>query len=148
MAIFSKKKKEEEVKAVAKPAVKAAKAEKTAEKKPRAKKAAVAASAPKASSSKSENQADHSSILSRPRVTEKASLMAESSNVYVFEVSKSANKEMIYRAVADLYKVKPRKVAIAQTPSKNVFSRGKSGVQTGVKKAYVYLNKGDKIELI
>jgi ribosomal protein L23 len=55
---------------------------------------------------------------------------------------------MIHRAIVDLYKVTPRKIGITQTPSKNVFSRGKNGVQKGVKKAYVYLKKGEKIELI
>lgn len=120
MALFAKKKKTEEKKEVVK-------VEKT--------------------SSKTHGD-NGSSVLIRPRITEKASLKAESENVYTFEVTRNANKETIFRAVVDQYKVTPRKIAIAQTPSKNVFSRGKRGVQSGVKKAYVYLNKGDKIEIM
>ncbi len=89
-----------------------------------------------------------SSVLKKPRITEKASLLAESQNVYVFEVTREANKDTIRKAILDEYKVAPVKVAIVQTPSKNVFSRGKRGVQSGGKKAYIYLKKGDKIEVI
>lgn len=157
MALFGSKKKTEEkvdakapsVKAVASkkaPAKTTAKAAKPAlEKKPRAPKS-VAVAAPKTSSGY--EHGDHTLVLLRPRITEKASLKAESESVFVFEVAKNANKEMIYRAIVDQYKVTPRKIGITQTPSKNVFSRGKMGVQSGVKKAYVYLNKGEKIELI
>lgn len=125
---------------VVKPAVE--KAEKVEKKTEKAEKKAPASSTVHA------DHGNHASVLMRPRVTEKSSLKAESENVYVFEVARNANKETIYRAVVDLYKVTPRKVAITQTPSKNVFSRGKRGVQSGVKKAYVYLNKGEKIEII
>jgi len=44
--------------------------------------------------------------------------------------------------------VKPEKVRVAAIPAKKVFVRGKKGVKSGGKKAYVYLKKGDKIELI
>jgi ribosomal protein L23 len=44
------------------------------------------------------------------------------------------------------YNVTPIKIAIAKTPSKAVFVRGRKGVKNGVKKAYVSLKKGDKIE--
>jgi large subunit ribosomal protein L23 len=142
MALFgSKKKSEEKVDAKKAPA-------KTTAKKARAPKA-VAVAAPKAPKVASGYEhGDHALVLLRPRITEKASLKAESESVFVFEVARNANKEMIHRAIVDLYKVTPRKIGIAQTPSKNVFSRGKNGVQKGVKKAYVYLKKGEKIELI
>lgn len=87
-------------------------------------------------------------LLKRPRITEKASMKSESGNVYVFEVARNATKDTIRRAVRDVYSVVPKKVSIAQTPSKNVFSRGKKGVASGGKKAYVYLAKGEKIEVI
>lgn len=140
MALFNKK--QESEKAPSK------KASKTVKKVAAPKKSETKAVAPKKVSTGKGEMGDYSLVLSRPRVTEKASLKAEAENVYVFEVERSANKETIYRALVDLYKVTPRKIAIAQTPSKNVFSRGRKGVQKGVKKAYVYLNKGDKIELI
>jgi large subunit ribosomal protein L23 len=86
-------------------------------------------------------------VLVKPRVTEKASFKAEMENVFVFEVTKDSNKKSISKAITELYKVTPIRVNIAKNPSKNVFIRGKRGVKTGVKKAYVFLKKGDKIEL-
>jgi large subunit ribosomal protein L23 len=86
-------------------------------------------------------------VLIKPRITEKASFKAEMDNVFVFEVTKDSNKKSISKAVSELYKVNPVRVNITTNPSKNVFVRGKKGVKSGVKKAYVYLKKGDKIEL-
>lgn len=86
-------------------------------------------------------------ILLRPRITEKSSDKAEV-NVYVFDVAPKANKIQIKKAVKDIYKVDALKVNIAKVPSKTVFSRGRKGVKTGGKKAFVYLKKGDKIDII
>lgn len=92
----------------------------------------------------------HSEVftLIRPRVTEKASFQAETKNVYTFEVSKTANKYQIAKAVKDNYKVTPLFVRIATIKEKKVFVRGKAGIKAGGKKAYVYLKKGDKIEFV
>jgi large subunit ribosomal protein L23 len=88
-----------------------------------------------------------SSVLLRPRVTEKASVLAEK-NTYVFEINPRANKQDVAAAVTYAYKVTPQKVRIVNLPRKRVFSRGKLGMQSGVKKAFVYLKQGDKIEFI
>lgn len=88
-----------------------------------------------------------SSVLLRPRVTEKASVLAEK-NTYVFEINPRANKQEVAQAVQHVYKVTPQKVRIVNLPRKRVFSRGKLGMQSGVKKAFVYLKHGDKIEFI
>jgi large subunit ribosomal protein L23 len=85
-------------------------------------------------------------IILRPRITEKAGLMNEKANVYTFEVSKNASKSIIARAIKTLYKVTPIKVRTVTLPAKKVFVRGTRGTQSGVKKALVYLKKGDKIE--
>ena len=85
-------------------------------------------------------------IITNPRVTEKASFAAEQ-NVYTFNVSGSANKTEIMKAIFTLYKVKPVKVNVLSVPRKQVFSRGKKGTTGGGKKALVYLKKGDKIDL-
>lgn len=87
------------------------------------------------------------SVISRPRITEKASDKAED-NVYVFDISPRANKVLIKEAVKNIYKVDTRKVNITKVPSKNIISRGKRGVKQGGRKALVYLKKGDKIEII
>ncbi|MBU1557443.1 50S ribosomal protein L23 [Patescibacteria group bacterium] len=86
-------------------------------------------------------------ILLRPRITEKASDLAEK-NVYVFEVSPRANKVLVKEAIKSIYKVDALRVNITKIPSKNVVSRGRKGVKTGGKKAVVYLKEGDKIEII
>jgi large subunit ribosomal protein L23 len=85
-------------------------------------------------------------ILVRPHVTEKATISAEN-NVYVFEVAKDANKFQVKEAVEFLYKVNPIKVRMVTIPSKRIIYRGKRGVKSGGKKAYIYLKEGDKINI-
>jgi len=87
-------------------------------------------------------------ILLRPRVTEKASESAMNKNVYVFDVAKSTTKEDVRRAIVEFYKVSPLKIAMVKVPSKQVFVRGKYGTRGSGKKTYVYLKKGDKIEIV
>jgi len=135
MAIFSSKKKTVEEKVVA--PTKAVKAVKAVAPKKVATTKAVSTGA---------SIADLT-VLTKPRVTEKAGVLSES-NVYTFEVSANANKFTIAKAIKELYKVTPRKVNIINLPRRSVFVRGKFGVQAGVKKAMVSLNKGDKIEFI
>lgn len=98
------------------------------------------------SASSTPSMYDVRSNIIGPRITEKATMTAEK-NVYVFNISKDATKPNISRAIVELYKVKPVKVAIAHTPKKRTFVRGKAGVKAGVRKAYVYLKAGDKIEI-
>ncbi len=86
-------------------------------------------------------------IIKNPRITEKASFAAEK-NVYTFDISKSANKSEIKKAVFALYKVHPLKVNVLPVPKKKTFSRGKAGSRGGGRKAFVYLKKGDKIEFV
>ncbi len=87
-------------------------------------------------------------IIKKPRITEKSGIQAESMNVYTFEVTTKANKKNIAKAVKELYKVTPVKVNIINLPAKIVFARGKTGRKSGVKKAIVYLKKGEKIEFV
>lgn len=71
----------------------------------------------------------------------------EAFNVFTFEVEKNATKPTIAKAIETLYKVTPLKIRTINLPSKKVFVRGKHGKQSAVKKALVYLKKGDKINL-
>jgi large subunit ribosomal protein L23 len=87
-------------------------------------------------------------IIKKPRITEKSGIQAEALGVYTFEVTDNANKKNIAKAVKELYKVTPVKINITNLPAKKVFSRGKVGRKSGVKKAIVYLKKGDKIEFV
>jgi large subunit ribosomal protein L23 len=87
-------------------------------------------------------------LIKNPRVTEKASMAAEA-NVYTFDISKSANKTEIKKAIFALYKVHPAKVNVLSVPKKTVLKgRSKEGKRGGGRKALVYLKKGDKIEFI
>jgi large subunit ribosomal protein L23 len=91
-------------------------------------------------------QFDPSTIIINPRITEKASLTAES-NTYVFNVVPKSNKMAIANAIKAIYNVVPVSVNVSSLPAKSRFSRGK-WVRTGaVRKAYVTLKKGDKIEI-
>ena len=91
---------------------------------------------------------DLAHVLRHARITEKASQALEQS-VYVFDVAESASKRDVMATVRKLYGVSPRKVAIATVPSKVKRSArtGKVGRKAGGKKAYVYLKKGDAINL-
>lgn len=86
-------------------------------------------------------------VIIRPRITEKATIVQEG-NVYVFEVFSDATKSKVSKAIKEIYKVEPKKVNVVNSPSKKVFIRGKIGTKSGVKKAYVYLKEGDKIEIV
>ena len=88
---------------------------------------------------------DLSHIIVRPRITEKASMKAES-NVYAFEVSTVANKKSIAAAIKEMFNVTPVKIAIVPSPKKQVFVRNRKGITGGGKKAYIYLKKGETIE--
>jgi len=93
------------------------------------------------------HRGQHHDIIIRPRITEKSGIMSENSSIYTFEVRKNANKPMIAQAIKALYKVTPMKVRIVNLPAKRVLVRGKRGTSNGVKKAMIYLKKGEKINL-
>ena len=133
MGIFSKKKEK-----AAKP-TKAVKPAKVA-------KQEKAATTPAVKASVSANRNNH--VIIRPRITEKATLKADAENVFVFEIAEDATKQQVSNAVASIYNVRPVKIAIVRNPKKNVYYRGHFGVTAGVKKAYVYLKKGEKIEIV
>lgn len=86
-------------------------------------------------------------VILRPRITEKSGIANEASNIYTFEVAKNATKGTVAQAIKAMYKVTPVKVRTISLPSKSVFVRGKWGTKSAVKKALVYLKKGDKIEV-
>lgn len=90
----------------------------------------------------------YASILSRPRITEKASVVSEVSNAYTFEIPKTASKHDVARAIQEFYKVIPRKVTTTTLPGKRKLVRGRMADLSGVKKATVFLREGDKLEVI
>ena len=87
-------------------------------------------------------------VIKKPKVTEKAGIAAESRNVYTFEVTKDATKKTVSEAIKQLYKVTPIRVNMITLPAKNITRRGKVGTKSAIKKALVFLKKGDKIAFI
>lgn len=90
---------------------------------------------------------DLSSILVRPHITEKATVSAENS-VYVFQILSSTTKTEVAKAFVEKYKITPVKITTVNIPPKKVIVRGKRGVKSGYRKAYIYLKKDQKIEII
>jgi large subunit ribosomal protein L23 len=87
-------------------------------------------------------------VVRRPIISEKAQVMGEDLNQYVFEVVGNANKIQIKEAVEVLFDVSVLKVRTVVMPAK----RGRRGKNWYVrsqqwKKAIVTLAADDKIEL-
>jgi len=85
-------------------------------------------------------------VLENPILTEKATVLNQM-GAYVFKVVRNANKIMIKRAIEKFYNVKVLNVNTINMPAKKIFVRGKWGSRPGYKKAMVYLQKGEKIEI-
>lgn len=92
---------------------------------------------------------DFSAVILKPRITEKAVKMNDQ-NVYTFVVHSDATKYMVADAVKALFKVTPVKVNIVNKTARQFMSRskGRKLTEKGMKKAYVYLKKGDRIDLV
>jgi len=86
--------------------------------------------------------------LKAPWFSEKA-LIGSENGVYVFRVPADATKPEIKAAVEKFYGVTPRKINIVNLPAKVKSLRTRRGVGTRARrhKAYVYLKKGDSINL-
>lgn len=89
------------------------------------------------------------SVIINPRLSEKSVLGSEK-GVYTFVVRRDATKYQVRDAVKALYNVTPVKVNIVnKKPAQRLQgSRGKKVHEAGMKKAYVYLKKGDTIQLV
>ena len=86
-------------------------------------------------------------VILRPRITEKTHTLAEGSNVFIFDVVRGSSKGKVADAIKSLYKVTPIKVSVVPIPRKKRTSRGRIAYTGGGRKAYVYLKKGEKLEL-
>jgi large subunit ribosomal protein L23 len=85
-------------------------------------------------------------IIRGPVITEKATLLTERNQV-VFRVSKDANKLQIKTAVETLFGVTVLGVNTLVQKGKTKRFRGRPGVRSDVKKAYVQLAEGQSIDL-
>jgi large subunit ribosomal protein L23 len=87
-------------------------------------------------------------IIETVRLTEKATLLAEKENKYVFRVAPHANKIQIRQAIEKLFKKKVIAVNTCNYAGKKKRERTAAfGRKPHWKKAIVTLKEGDKIEL-
>lgn len=89
---------------------------------------------------------DKSLIIKKPHQTEKAGLL-DKENKYVFQVRPEFNKVQIKKEAERLYKVKVKKVNLINLPSKRKKISRQVGYESGLVKAIVTLQKGNKITL-
>jgi large subunit ribosomal protein L23 len=85
-------------------------------------------------------------IIRAPVITEKATLLNERNQV-VFRVAIDASKPEIKAAVETLFSVKVAGVNTLVTKGKTKRFKGRPGVRSDVKKAYVQLAEGQSIDL-
>ena len=89
---------------------------------------------------------EHYDVIVKPLITEKATLVADA-NAYVFQVAKDSSKPAIKDAVEALFNVKVKAVNTSITKGKTKRFRGRPGVRSDVKKAYVTLEAGNSIDV-
>ena len=88
-------------------------------------------------------------VIQTASLTEKASLLSEKQNKYVFRVAPSANKVQIKQAVEKLFNKKVVAVNTANYAGKKKRERRADfGRKPHWKKAIVTLKEGDKIDLV
>jgi large subunit ribosomal protein L23 len=89
------------------------------------------------------------SVIVGPRLTEKTVAQGDR-NVYAFVVRRDATKFLVRDAIKALYSVTPVKVNIVNKLPAMRLSGSKNRLVKvpGMKKAYVYLKKGDTINLV
>jgi large subunit ribosomal protein L23 len=85
-------------------------------------------------------------ILIRPIITERATVLTERFNQFVFQVEKKANKYQIRNAVETVYGVKVKKVATMVVPGKTKRRGATSGKRPNWKKAIITLQQGENID--
>jgi large subunit ribosomal protein L23 len=85
-------------------------------------------------------------IIRAPVITEKATILGER-NTVVFRVAIDATKPQIKAAVEGLFGVKVDGVNTLVAKGKTKRFRGRPGVRSDVKKAYVKLAHGQSIDL-
>jgi len=89
-------------------------------------------------------------LVLKPHVSEKAYGLAQTNNVYVFEVPKGASKHLIAQAVTAQFEVTVRTVNVTNIKGKTKRTvrkggRPVAGRQNDVRKAYVTIKEGDSI---
>ena len=96
------------------------------------------------------------SIILRPILSEKGTMLSETQNKFIFQAEKQSNKLEIKKAVEEKFKVKIKKVATLNIKGKNknmtIKSNGHilrtNGNRSSWKKAIITLEKGFSIDML
>jgi large subunit ribosomal protein L23 len=91
-------------------------------------------------------KAEHYDVIKKPIITEKATMASEHGAV-VFQVAMDATKPQIKEAVEAVFGVKVKAVNTTITKGKAKKFRGRPGVRSDKKKAYVTLEEGNSIDV-
>jgi len=94
------------------------------------------------------NMTQIANVLLSPHVTEKTTMVGESSNQYVFKISPRANKSDVKAAVEGLFDVKVESVSLLNVKGKTKRFGSKVGHRKSWKKAYVRLQAGQEIDFM
>ncbi|MBZ4689943.1 50S ribosomal protein L23 [Cereibacter changlensis] len=89
---------------------------------------------------------EHYDVIRKPIITEKAT-MASEANAVVFQVAMDATKPAIKEAVEAIFGVKVKAVNTTITKGKVKKFKGRLGVRSDKKKAYVTLEEGNTIDV-
>jgi len=85
-------------------------------------------------------------VLEGPHVSEKAAIVADANNQFVFKVAVDATKAEIKKSVEQLFKVKVDKVRTLKVKGKVKRNRFGYSTKPTWKKAYVRLEQGHDID--
>lgn len=94
------------------------------------------------------NQERIMKVLLGPHVTEKAAIVGESSNQYVFQVATDATKPEIKQAVEMLFEVEVDAVRVTNMKGKIKRFGQQMGRRKDWKKAYVRVKEGQTIDFM
>ena len=85
-------------------------------------------------------------LILNPIITEKATTLSSFSQV-VFSVPFDSNKKQIKNSVESLFGVSVKKINLIITKGKTKRFKGKMGKRKDTKKAIIFLEKGQKIDI-
>lgn len=85
-------------------------------------------------------------ILLGPHITEKAAIVGESSNQYVFQIATNATKPEVKQAVEKLFEVEVDAVRVVNVKGKTKRTGARMGQRKNWKKAYVRVKAGQTID--
>jgi len=87
-------------------------------------------------------------VLLGPHISEKATIIADSSQQVVFRVAKDATKPEIKEAVEQLFNVKVAGVNVLNAKGKTKRTARGMGKRSDVRKGYVCLEAGSEIDFL